>query len=102
MYSIDVDGLQAIANRFSYQNVNIFVPTLIFLILLTRVIIAFLLPYINAYMSLVMQTFRSTMLEPANADLISRDVQDLVQPWIDRLTTYDFTGISYYRVEWRH
>jgi hypothetical protein len=72
-------------------------PFIAYLIPLVIIIIALLLPYITAYLNLVKQTFHSTMLEPADIDLMSSDVRDLFQPWIDRLTTYDFTGISYYR-----
>jgi tetratricopeptide (TPR) repeat protein len=68
------------------------------LLLAIVLIVAPLYPYIATYAIIVRQTSRPMKLEPADPAQMPDEIRDLVQPWIDRLNTYDFTVASYQRI----
>jgi hypothetical protein len=69
------------------------------LLLVLVVILAPLYPYIITYTIAVKHTFRPMKLEPADLGQMPSEIRDLMQPWIDRLTTYDFTVASCQRID---
>jgi tetratricopeptide (TPR) repeat protein/Zn-dependent protease len=67
-------------------------------LLLLAIVLIFvpLYPYFVVYTKIVRHTFRPMWLEPADAAQMPSEIRDLMQPWIARLTTYDFTITSYH------
>ena len=61
-------------------------------------VITTLYPYIITYLIAVKHTFRPIKISPADSSQMPSEIADLMQPWIDKLGTDDFTIVSYSRI----
>jgi hypothetical protein len=59
------------------------------------IIFALLFPYILTYAISLGHKYRLIRLEPIESAQIPVEIMSLMQPWIDRLTTYDFKVVNY-------